>query len=190
MSSPRSQRHRRCQGASQPRVHLAQLFRGRARSAVLQNLDGCWQCLHHRSTRRCTAVSVLGIPLVMVRRRDGSVGVLHNVCSHRGNQPITRRATSRARSCVPTTVDVWARRCVARDASHRRSRNRRSCHFAASEHGLVEVSTAVWFDVVFVNLSGDATPFEEFIAPLQERVDNLAGDDTSRPSKLPTATVR
>ncbi len=34
---------------------------------------------------------------------------------------------------------------------------------------LLPVRFAVWADIVFVNLSGKAQPFEEFIAPLQQR---------------------
>ena len=41
--------------------------------------------------------------------------------------------------------------------------------FDAAEHGLRPVRAGTWFDAVFVNLSGDAPPFETFIAPLAER---------------------
>jgi choline monooxygenase len=32
---------------------------------------------------------VLGLPVIMVRRENGSIGVFHNVCSHRGAQLVT-----------------------------------------------------------------------------------------------------
>ena len=35
--------------------------------------------------------------------------------------------------------------------------------------GLLPVRFAVWADIIFANLSGKAPPFEEFIAPLQQR---------------------
>jgi choline monooxygenase len=35
--------------------------------------------------------------------------------------------------------------------------------------GLKTVRSAVWMDVIFVNVSGDAQPFEEWIAPLEQR---------------------
>ncbi|MEM8952465.1 MAG: SRPBCC family protein, partial [Pseudomonadota bacterium] len=38
-----------------------------------------------------------------------------------------------------------------------------------SRLGLRPVRTAVWFDLIFVNLSGDAPDFEDFIRPLAER---------------------
>ena len=38
--------------------------------------------------------------------------------------------------------------------------------------GLIPVRSAVWRDIVFVNLSGDAQPFDEFIRPLAERIAN------------------
>ena len=41
--------------------------------------------------------------------------------------------------------------------------------FEWAKHGLKPVRTATWFDAIFVNLSGDAPPFESFIAPVAER---------------------
>ncbi|MBT3769411.1 MAG: aromatic ring-hydroxylating dioxygenase subunit alpha, partial [Acidiferrobacteraceae bacterium] len=38
-----------------------------------------------------------------------------------------------------------------------------------SKFGLVEVASTQWHDLVFINLSGDAPPFAEFISPLAER---------------------
>ena len=47
--------------------------------------------------------------------------------------------------------------------------------FDPSKHGLKPVRTATWFDAVFVNLSGDAAPFESFIAPVAERWKDFSG---------------
>ncbi|MGI9333119.1 MAG: aromatic ring-hydroxylating oxygenase subunit alpha, partial [Gammaproteobacteria bacterium] len=41
--------------------------------------------------------------------------------------------------------------------------------FERSRHGLKPVSSSVWMDMVFVNLSGTAEPFEDYISPLAER---------------------
>ena len=42
---------------------------------------------------------------------------------------------------------------------------------------LVPVRFAVWMDIVFVNLSGDAPPFDEYIAPVEERWSSLDKSD-------------
>lgn len=42
----------------------------------------------------------------------------------------------------------------------------------ADRLGLFPVRSAVWRDIVFVDLSGDAKPFEDFIQPLADRIAN------------------
>ena len=49
--------------------------------------------------------------------------------------------------------------------------------FERAKHGLKPVRTATWFDAVFVNLSGDAEPFETFIAPVAKRWKDFDGAD-------------
>ena len=41
--------------------------------------------------------------------------------------------------------------------------------FQRDRHGLRPVRSHEWLDLVFVNLSGDAPPFEDHVAPLMER---------------------
>ena len=55
--------------------------------------------------------------------------------------------------------------------------------FDRGQHGLVPVRSAVWHDWVFVNLDGGAPPFEDFTAPLRNRLD---GFDLSRMQHLAT----
>ena len=45
--------------------------------------------------------------------------------------------------------------------------------FDRNAHGLVPVRTAVWHDWVFVNSSGTAAPFADFVAPLQSLLEGL-----------------
>ena len=41
--------------------------------------------------------------------------------------------------------------------------------FDKGQFRLSTVRSAVWFDQIFVNMSGDAAPFEDFVRPLAER---------------------
>jgi choline monooxygenase len=49
--------------------------------------------------------------------------------------------------------------------------------FDRAEHGLKPVRSAVWLDLIFVNLSGDAISFEEHITPLIKRWESFCGPD-------------
>ncbi len=49
--------------------------------------------------------------------------------------------------------------------------------FKCEKHGLKALRSAVWMDMVFVNISGDAPTFEEHIAPLVERWKPFLGEN-------------
>ena len=119
-------------------------------------------------------VGFLGQPLVMVRNRQGEVKVFHNVCSHRGNELVWQACSVKRTIQCPyhgwaydldgrllATPNVGGSGVHSIDGLDR------------NEHGLCEARSAVWMDLVFVNLSADAPDFETFIAPLQQRIDKL-----------------
>lgn len=41
----------------------------------------------------------------------------------------------------------------------------------AKDLGLVPVRTGTWFDIIFVNIDGQAEPFEDYIRPVRERIE-------------------
>jgi len=111
-----------------------------------------------------------GLPLFMLRGRDGEVRVFHNVCSHRGM--VLLEKPGRTRGTIRCPYHSWT---YDLDGSLRSTpmiggTDMNTCPgFDAAKYGLKSVRTATWFDAVFVNLSGDAPPFEDFIAPVAER---------------------
>ncbi len=115
-------------------------------------------------------VELAGAPLIMLRGRDGEVRVFHNVCSHRGMTLMEKPA--RLRGTIRCPYHSWT---YGLDGSLRATPmiggpdQGNFPGFDKTRHGLRPVRTATWFDAVFVNLSGDAEPFETFIAPLAER---------------------
>jgi choline monooxygenase len=115
-------------------------------------------------------VSLLGIPLLLVRDREGGIRVFHNVCSHRGAEIVTRPCNvGRTLRCPyhSWTYDFDGR---LRATPMVGGPGRNSCAgFDKAAHGLRAVRTALWFDLVFVNLSGDAPDFAEHVRPLAER---------------------
>ncbi len=115
-------------------------------------------------------VELAGAPLLLLRARDGGVRVFHNVCRHRGMT--LANAPTRFANVIRCPYHSW---CYDHDgalliAPHVGGPG---CNVhpdvARGELGLVAVRSAVWWDFVFVDLDGDAPPFDEWIAPLMRR---------------------
>jgi phenylpropionate dioxygenase-like ring-hydroxylating dioxygenase large terminal subunit len=112
----------------------------------------------------------LGMPLLALRDKNGGIKVFHNVCSHRGM--VLVEAPTRIRSVIRCPYHSW---CYGLDGGLKATPHvggpGHNAHQAIdrSTLGLREVRAAVWFDMIFVDLSGKAPAFETFIAPLVER---------------------
>lgn len=113
---------------------------------------------------------IQGIPVLLLRRYDGSIGVFHNVCSHRGAQLVTEPCSVKRRIRCPYHSWVYDLEGKLIGTPHIGGvRVNEAPGFEPAEHGLKPVRHAFFWDMVFVNLSGDAEPFETFVAPLVER---------------------
>lgn len=115
-------------------------------------------------------LNFMGLPLLAVRDKSGKINVFHNVCSHRGmllvadEQPIKTVIRCRYHSW---SYDLDG---ALRATPHIGGVDIHECAgFERDGHGLKPVRAALWMDIIFVNLSGDAPPFDEFIAPLVRR---------------------
>lgn len=123
-------------------------------------------------------VELMGLPLVIFRNRCGDIKVFHNVCSHRGMMLV--QAESVVQGVVRCPYHSWT---YDLDGGLRGTPHFGGvgCHevdgFAREGHGLRRVRSAVWMDMIFVNLAGDAGPLEDHIAPLAQRWAPLLGDD-------------
>ena len=132
-------------------------------------------------------VSLMGIPLMMVRRRDNSIAVFHNVCSHRG--AVILDAPRNVQNSLRCPYHSWVYDLDGRLTATPNIGGARqhSCEgFDKSKHGLKEVRSTLFWDLVFINLSGDAESFEAFSAKIRERWQDFdmslirhAGNDSS-----------
>jgi choline monooxygenase len=112
----------------------------------------------------------LGQPLLMLRDDAGAVRVFYNICRHRGM--ILVDAPRKIEGAIRCPYHSW---CYAKDgrlvATPHVGGPGQNAHPGIDRKtlGLVEVPSHVWRDVVFVNLSGDAAPFEEVHSDLLTR---------------------
>ncbi|MDZ7748007.1 MAG: aromatic ring-hydroxylating dioxygenase subunit alpha [Halofilum sp. (in: g-proteobacteria)] len=113
---------------------------------------------------------LLGVPLIMLRDRQGEVRVFHNVCSHRGRQLVDQPTKVEAGLRCPYHSWHYGLDGSLKGTPHIGGMNCHSCEgFDKSRHGLREVRCAVWCDIVFVNLDGNAASFEDYIEPVMRR---------------------
>ncbi len=132
-----------------------------------------WAGLAHvADVPNCYDVKVcdfLGMPLILVRDGDDRIRVFHNVCRHRGMILVDNDTNTRVLRC---RYHSWtygldgALRQTPHLGGHGQSTHK---DFDPSCAGLKEVRSAVIFGTVFINLSGNAAPFEDYIATVSDR---------------------
>ncbi|MEM8592789.1 MAG: aromatic ring-hydroxylating dioxygenase subunit alpha [Pseudomonadota bacterium] len=115
-------------------------------------------------------IEFLGIPLLLLRDKEGTLRVFQNICRHRGmilvDEPRRIRGAIRCPYhswCYSTKGELVSTPHVG-GLGHNTHED-----IEPSTLGLIEVRSHIWRDVVFVNASGDAPPFEEVHADLMAR---------------------
>lgn len=115
-------------------------------------------------------VTLLGMPLLLVRTREGKLKVYQNTCRHRGMILVQEPANVRKVVRCPyhswcydldgklqITPHVGGPGCNTHDA------------IDPDNLGLFTIPSAVWLGVVFVNVSANAPSFDQYSADLRER---------------------
>ncbi len=119
-------------------------------------------------------VTVAGKPVLLVKKADGEIAAFHNVCRHRCLQLVDQ--PKNVGKLIRCPYHAWAY-----DLS---GALRASPHFGGADldqpegfnsqaHGLWPIRTTVWHDWIFVNLDGTAEAFEDYAAPLIERLSGV-----------------
>ena len=115
-------------------------------------------------------IEFAGLPLLLLRDKDGDVRVFQNICRHRGMILVSepRKIEGAIRCpyhswCYSTKGQLVATPHVGGAGQN--------THEAIDKDalGLIEVRSHVWRDVVFINVSGEAEPFEKMHANLIKR---------------------
>ena len=131
-------------------------------------------------------ITLLGMPLLLVRDHENIIKVFQNTCRHRG-MILVQEATS-INKVVRCPYHSW---CYDLNGELQATphvggpgHNTHEC-IKHDELGLYAIPSASWLGVVFVNISGNAPPFDEYNAQLGERLQEfgklpLTGDPVSR----------
>jgi len=119
----------------------------------------------------------MGLPLVIIRDRDDAIRVFHNVCSHRGMMLINEAGPIQGSIRCPYHSWTYDLTGQLKGTPHIGGVGvHKADSVVCEKHGMKEVSSAVWFDIVFINLDGNADSFEQFIAPVVARWQPFLGD--------------
>lgn len=116
-------------------------------------------------------ITFMGYPILLTRNSAGVLKVFHNVCSHRGMQ-LVLEAGKLGTGLIRCKYHSWTydfdgnlkgTPMIGGTDSNKHN------DFDPTVNGLRPIANTVWMDNIFINLSGDAEPFEKFIAPLMHR---------------------
>ncbi len=115
-------------------------------------------------------IDFLGVPLLLVRNRDGALRVFQNTCRHRGMILVSE--PKKIRGAIRCPYHSW---CYSLDGDLRTTPHvggpGQNTHedIRREDLGLFRVRSYIWHDIVFVNISGDAPDFEVANAHLMDR---------------------
>ncbi|MEP4248976.1 aromatic ring-hydroxylating oxygenase subunit alpha [Tateyamaria sp.] len=115
-------------------------------------------------------LTFLGMPLLLVRDNTGTVRVFHNICRHRGM--ILVDAPRKIEGAIRCPYHSWCYSTQGRLVStpHVGGPGQNTAEgIDRNVLGLIEVRSHIWFNTVWINLSGDAPAFEVVNAELLTR---------------------
>jgi choline monooxygenase len=115
-------------------------------------------------------IEFLGIPLLLIRGRDGVVRVFENICRHRGMILVSE--PKKIEGAIRCPYHSWCYGTDGRLVStpHVGGPGHNTHEAIVRENlGLNEVRSHIWFDTVFINIGGKADPFEVVHADLLKR---------------------
>jgi len=124
-------------------------------------------------------IDFMGIPLVITRDNSNELRVFHNVCSHRGMHLADKPCQTKGMLVCPYHSWTYKMNGELRGTPHIGGYGiHEHPEFDRASGGLREVRSTIWLNAVFINLSGDAIDFEDYIAPLTRQFNELcSGDD-------------
>ncbi|NOT32677.1 MAG: aromatic ring-hydroxylating dioxygenase subunit alpha [Candidatus Eisenbacteria bacterium] len=130
-----------------------------------------WNCVGRGSRLAAPGdfitVELAGESVIVVREKGGGLNAFFNVCRHRGTR-ICRDAAGHFNESIQCPYHAWTYGTDGQliGAPHMQDTE----GFDKAEYPLHRASLAEWEGFVFVNLAGDAEPFERAWAPMLGRL--------------------
>ena len=115
-------------------------------------------------------VRIAGQSLIAMRNKDGEIGVFHNICRHKAAPLVDEPCNKRSLVCPYHKWSFKIDGSLLNAPRYFGKENKVMTPEDKADKGLIAVRFAVWWDIIFVNISGDAEPFEAFIKPLDEQL--------------------
>lgn len=122
-------------------------------------------------------VTIANNPLLLVRNAKGEVTAFHNICRHRCLTLVDK--PKNVGKLIRCPYHAWAYDLEGqlRAAPHFGGANAHNHEsFDKKANSLIPVRTHVWNDWIFVNIDGNAEPFEDYAATLKGRLDGIDWD--------------
>ena len=145
-------------------------------------LGNTWAAIGYTSELQDTAyvkpLDFMGLSLLIMRNKRGDLNVFHNVCSHRG-MVLVEEAGSVAGS-IRCPYHSWTYNLDGdlRGTPHIGGVGVHTTEgFSCENHGLKAVRSSEWMGIIFINLSGQAESFNDYIALLAQRWEQFVGED-------------
>ena len=137
-----------------------------------------WQYVGHASqvpnAGDFYSLQIAGEPLILLRRQDGSIGVLSNRCAHKGAAIVNRRSGNVGR-VLQCPYHSWTYRLDGSLLSMPLRAEYGETKFSAcnASKGLARVPMADHRGFIFARLSADGPSFEDYAGPMLPVLDNL-----------------
>ncbi|MEM7124608.1 MAG: aromatic ring-hydroxylating dioxygenase subunit alpha [Pseudomonadota bacterium] len=114
-------------------------------------------------------VWMAGMPLVILRDNTGEIRVFHNVCRHRGAVIVPEKCSGQRMLTCPYHAWAYGLDGKLRSRPHFYGGGKHDTDPAPGTSDMLPVRHAVWHDLIFVDLSGEAPDFDDHWAPFAQR---------------------
>ena len=112
----------------------------------------------------------LDLPIIILRDKKNKIRVFHNVCSHRGYKILQKSCN--IKNAIRCPYHSWTYNTDGKliATPHIGGMNKHSTKdFDKSASSLKEIRSAVWLDLIMINISNNEIKFEKYIKPLSDR---------------------
>jgi len=115
-------------------------------------------------------INFVDMPLIIIRNTDGEINVFQNTCRHRGMILIDK--PTKLNNVIRCPYHSWCytlngKLCATPMVGGTESNNHEAVNY--DELGLYKIRSYVWQDIIFVNISGDATEFVDYASKALNR---------------------